>query len=57
MTTSISRAGLIKFLTACGHEPRIETASEPGPLSSPADGGGDGGGSEVAIAIASSLTI
>jgi Ala-tRNA(Pro) deacylase len=29
MTTSISRAGLIKFLKACGHEPRIETASEP----------------------------
>ena len=29
MTTSISRAGLMKFLKACGHEPRIETASEP----------------------------
>jgi Ala-tRNA(Pro) deacylase len=31
MTTSISRAGLITFLRACGHAPRIETASE-GPL-------------------------
>lgn len=28
MTTSISRAGLVKFLTACGHTPRIETASQ-----------------------------
>jgi len=28
MTTSISRAGLMTFLKACGHEPRIETASE-----------------------------
>ena len=29
MTTSISPAGLMKFLRACGHEPRIEAASEP----------------------------
>lgn len=29
MTTSISRAGLMKFLKACSHEPRIETVSEP----------------------------
>ena len=28
MTTSIPRAGLIRFLKACGHPPRIETASE-----------------------------
>jgi len=29
MTISISRDGLITFLKACGHEPRIETVSEP----------------------------
>jgi len=28
MTTSITRTGLMKFLRACGHEARIETASE-----------------------------
>jgi Ala-tRNA(Pro) deacylase len=28
MTTSISREGLLKFLAATGHEPRIEEASE-----------------------------
>jgi Ala-tRNA(Pro) deacylase len=28
MTTSISRAGLLKFLEATGHAPRIETVSE-----------------------------
>ena len=28
MTTSIPRAGLMTFLKACGHEPRIEPASE-----------------------------
>ncbi len=28
MTTSISRTGLMTFLEACGHEPRIEAASE-----------------------------
>jgi Ala-tRNA(Pro) deacylase len=28
MTTSIPRAGLIRFLEACGHPPRIEAASE-----------------------------
>jgi Ala-tRNA(Pro) deacylase len=28
MTTSISRAGLLKFLKASGHEPRIDTISE-----------------------------
>jgi Ala-tRNA(Pro) deacylase len=28
MTTSISQTGLMKFLRACGHEPRIEAASE-----------------------------
>jgi Ala-tRNA(Pro) deacylase len=31
MTTSIPRAGLIRFLEACGHPPRIETASETPP--------------------------
>jgi Ala-tRNA(Pro) deacylase len=29
MTTSISQAGLLTFLKASGHEPRIEEASEP----------------------------
>jgi Ala-tRNA(Pro) deacylase len=39
MTTSIARAGLMTFLKACGHEPRIEAASEaPTPA---AMGGGD----------------
>jgi Ala-tRNA(Pro) deacylase len=28
MTTAISRDGLIKFLNATGHEPRVETVSE-----------------------------
>jgi Ala-tRNA(Pro) deacylase len=28
MTTSISRAGLLKFLAATGHEPRVERVSE-----------------------------
>ncbi len=28
MTTSIPRAGLMTFLTACGHKPRVEPASE-----------------------------
>jgi Ala-tRNA(Pro) deacylase len=37
MTTSISRAGLMTFLKACGHEPRIETASD---APSPANRGG-----------------
>lgn len=31
MTTSISRAGLLKFLAATGHEPRIERVSEAVP--------------------------
>jgi Ala-tRNA(Pro) deacylase len=31
MTTSISRAGLLTFLRACGHEPRLEGASESPP--------------------------
>jgi Ala-tRNA(Pro) deacylase len=34
MTTSISRSGLVKFLKASGHEPRIEPVSEA-PLASP----------------------
>jgi Ala-tRNA(Pro) deacylase len=28
MTTSISRAGLLEFLAATGHEPRVEAVSE-----------------------------
>jgi len=28
MTTTISRDGLLKFLSACGHEPRIAAVSE-----------------------------
>jgi len=40
MTTSISRAGLMTFLKACGHEPRIETASDAPYLPSPACRGG-----------------
>jgi Ala-tRNA(Pro) deacylase len=40
MTTSISRAGLMTFLKACGHEPRIETASDAPFLPWPASGGG-----------------
>ena len=39
MTTSISRAGLLAFLKACGHEPRIETASDTPSRPSPASGG------------------
>jgi len=35
MTTSISRARLMKFLRACGHGPRVETASEPALASTP----------------------
>jgi Ala-tRNA(Pro) deacylase len=30
MTTSISRSGLVKFLEASGHAPRIEAVSEAG---------------------------
>jgi Ala-tRNA(Pro) deacylase len=40
MTTSISRAGLMTFLKACGHEPRIETTSDVPSLPSPVNGGG-----------------
>jgi Ala-tRNA(Pro) deacylase len=40
MTTSISRAGLMAFLNACGHEPRIETASDAPFLPSPPNGEG-----------------
>jgi Ala-tRNA(Pro) deacylase len=39
MTTSIPRAGLMAFLKACGHEPRIETASEPAASSAVTAGG------------------
>jgi Ala-tRNA(Pro) deacylase len=42
MTTSIPRAGLMTFLKACGHEPRIEEASEPAASSA---GDGEHGGS------------
>jgi Ala-tRNA(Pro) deacylase len=37
MTTSIPQSGLMAFLKACGHEPRIESASE---VSATADRGG-----------------
>lgn len=39
MTTSISGVGLMTFLKACGHEPRIEAASD---AATPADLAGDG---------------
>jgi Ala-tRNA(Pro) deacylase len=39
MTTSIPRAGLITFLKACGHEPRIESASDIPVPSATAEGG------------------
>jgi Ala-tRNA(Pro) deacylase len=42
MTTSIPQAGLMTFLKACGHEPRIETASEPAAPSSVAGEGRNG---------------
>lgn len=43
MTTSIPQAGLMAFLTACGHEPRIEPASEaPAPPLTEGDAGQDG---------------
>ena len=35
MTTSISRAGLVKFLKASGHEPRFEAVSEAAVASLP----------------------
>jgi Ala-tRNA(Pro) deacylase len=34
MTTTISRDGLMKFLTACGHAPRIVAVSEAAPQAS-----------------------
>jgi Ala-tRNA(Pro) deacylase len=40
MTTTVSRAGLMRFLRACRHEPRIEAASEASTLFSPAFAGG-----------------
>jgi Ala-tRNA(Pro) deacylase len=40
MTTSISRAGLLKFLEACGHPPRIEAVSQAPSLPTPACVGG-----------------
>jgi Ala-tRNA(Pro) deacylase len=53
MTTSIPRGGLMRFLTACGHEPRIEPASQavtgqvvtgpPASVDVTGDGSGDGG--------------
>jgi Ala-tRNA(Pro) deacylase len=33
MTTTIPRDGLMRFLKACGHDPRIEAASEVEPVS------------------------
>ena len=40
MTTSISRAGLMAFLGACGHEPRIEIASDAPSYPPPQAGAG-----------------
>ncbi len=40
MTTSISRAGLLGFLEACGHPPRIEAVSQAAALPTPACAGG-----------------
>jgi Ala-tRNA(Pro) deacylase len=31
MTTAIARDDLVRFLQATGHEPRIETVSQPAP--------------------------
>jgi Ala-tRNA(Pro) deacylase len=43
MTTSIPRAGLMTFLKACGHEPRIESASVAATPSADTGNGGVGG--------------
>jgi Ala-tRNA(Pro) deacylase len=43
MTTSIPRDGLVMFLKACGHEPRIECASD---AAAPPGGDGQGGSGE-----------
>jgi Ala-tRNA(Pro) deacylase len=43
MTTSIPRDGLVTFLEACGHAPRIESASESRPAIAGDDGQGGGG--------------
>ncbi len=40
MTTSIAREGLVKFLEATGHTPRIERVADA-PAQDPADGGAD----------------
>ena len=40
MTTSIAREGLVKFLEATGHTPRIERVAD-GPAQDPTDGGAD----------------
>jgi Ala-tRNA(Pro) deacylase len=52
MTTTIPRDGLMQFLKACGHDPRIETASEVEavsevaiPLATAGRSGQSGGGS------------
>jgi Ala-tRNA(Pro) deacylase len=44
MTTSISQAGLMMFLNACGHQPRIEPASQAEPAATVAIGDGCGAG-------------
>jgi Ala-tRNA(Pro) deacylase len=43
MTTSIPRGGLMTFLKACGHEPRIEPASEAAAPSNIEGGRGQAG--------------
>jgi Ala-tRNA(Pro) deacylase len=42
MTTSIPRDGLVTFLNACGHEPRIESASDTRPAGVEGQGGSGG---------------
>jgi Ala-tRNA(Pro) deacylase len=48
MTTSIPRTGLMTFLKACGHDPRIEPASEFSAAPAMADGSGPGGNGQDA---------
>jgi Ala-tRNA(Pro) deacylase len=46
MTTSIPRDGLMRFLTACGHEPRVKPASDAPARPAIAAGDGQGGSGE-----------
>jgi len=49
MTTSVSQAGLMTFLKASGHEPRIEPASEAAAPSSAEDGDREDGSGQDQI--------